>query len=330
MNTTETPVDERIRAFAASVREHLDDLPADEVDDIIIGLTADLTDQAADGDGTLELGDAAAYASELRAAAGLPERTDAVRRESVGERVSRRLGYIATGMRRSAFGAWLLDLFVALRPVWWVLRGFAIYAIAHALFGSPSFGGSGSVMPDTLFGWIILLAMILVSVQWGRDRWLPRNALRHVRTVVSVVAVLALPFALASVLVPRVEYIDEGTYYQQPGLLLDNVQVGNIFAYDETGELLEGVQLYTDKGTPLNLYGGTIESSDDDTWYGFATDDAERVRVPFRDARDEDVWNIYPLQQARIDMNTGKILSSTIKDDAPPFLRAPGLLTPAP
>ncbi|MDP3949316.1 hypothetical protein [Microbacterium sp.] len=329
MNSIEISLDERIRTFTDSVREHLDDLPADEVDDIIVGLTADLAEQAADSGGTLELGDPAVYAAELRSAAGLPDRSDAVKRESVRARVSRRLGYLATGMRRSAFGAWLLDLFVALRPVWWVLRGFAIYGVAHALFGSPSFGGSGSVMPDTLFGWLILLAMILVSVQWGRDRWLPRNALRHVRTVVSVIAVLALPFALSSVLIPRVEYVSDGVY-EQPGLLLDGVQVGNVFAYDEDGELIDRVQLYTDRGTPLNLYGGTIEEGVDGTWHGFGWNGDEPVRVPFRDARDAEVWNIYPLKEGRVDPSTGKIRTSTVKDAPAPFLRAPGLLTPVP
>lgn len=329
MNSIEISLDERIRTFTDAVREHLDDLPADEVDDIIVGLTADLAEQAADSGGTLELGDPAVYAAELRSAAGLPDRSDAVKRESVRARVSRRLGYFATGMRRSAFGAWLLDLFVALRPVWWVLRGFAIYGVAHALFGSPSFGGSGSVMPDTLFGWLILLGMILVSVQWGRDRWLPRNALRHVRTVVSVMAVLALPFALSSVLIPRVEYVSDGVY-EQPGLLLDGVQVGNVFAYDENGELIDRVQLYTDRGTPLDLYGGTIEEAVDGTWHGFGWNGDDPVRVPFRDARDAEVWNIYPLKEGRVDPSTGKIQASTVRDAAAPFLRAPGLLSPSP
>ncbi|MDQ0643519.1 hypothetical protein [Microbacterium murale] len=329
MNNLEITLDERIRTFADAVRKHLDDLPADEVDDIIVGLTADLTEQAADRGGVLELGDPTAYAAELRSAAGLPERSDAVKRQPLRARVSRRLSHIATGMRRSAFGAWLLDLFIALRPVWWLLRGFAIYAIAHALFGAPSFGGSGSVLPDSPLGWLILLAMMLVSVQWGRGRWLPQNALRHMRTVISVIAVLTLPFALSSVLIPRVEYVDNGAY-QQPGLLLDGVQVGNIFAYDENGELINRVQLYTDRGTPLNLFGGTIEESGDGIWQGFGWDGDAPVRVPFRDAREAEVWNIYPLKEGRVDPNTGKIRTSTVRDAAAPFLRAPGLLTPSP
>jgi len=323
MNTTETTLDERIRVFADSVRTHLDDLPADEVDDILIGLTADLGDQAADAGEAFELGDPAAYAAELRAAAGLPERSDAVKRESVRERVSRRLGYIAAGMRRSAFGAWLLDLLVALRPVWWVLRGVALYVLI------ANFVLRGDARDWDPFRVAILLALVVLSAQWGRDKWLPRNALRHMRTLVSVIAVLALPFALSSVLVPRVEYVDGG-YYEQPGLVLDGTQVGNIFAYDENGDLIESVQLYTDKGTPLNLYGAGVEDIPEDGWYGYVQDEDGRVRVPFKDARGSEVWNIYPFQEGRVDLNSGKLRISTVDDAPAPFLRAPGLLTPAP
>ena len=72
MNATEAPIHDRIRAFADVVRAHLDDLPRDEVDEIVEGLTSDLAEQAAEGDGALDLGDPAAYAAELRSAAEMP------------------------------------------------------------------------------------------------------------------------------------------------------------------------------------------------------------------------------------------------------------------
>lgn len=327
MNSIEIPLDDRIRTFAHSVRAHLDDLPADEVDDIIGGLTADLAEQAADAGGALELGDPSGYAAELRTAAGLPDRSDAVKREPLRVRMAVRRREWSDGIRRSAFGAWLLDLLMALRPVWWVLRGLGMYYLVHAVFGSASYGGSFA--PDTFFGWMIGLALILISVQWGRGRWLPKNRLRHIREVVSVIAVIALPFTIASAVVPHVEYVYEGGY-EQPGLLLDGVQVGNIFAYDENGEPIDSVQLYTDKGTPLNLFGGTLEDTGDDGWYGFGWNGDDPVRVPFQDSREADVWNIYPLREGRIDQNTGKLRSSTIKDATAPFVRAPGLLSPSP
>ena len=44
--TTDHP---EIAGFAVAVRAHLDDLPADEVDDLLDGLEADMSEQAAEG-----------------------------------------------------------------------------------------------------------------------------------------------------------------------------------------------------------------------------------------------------------------------------------------
>ena len=94
MNATEAPIHDRIRAFADVVRAHLDDLPRDEVDEIVAGLTSGLAEQAAEGDGALDLGDPAAYAAELRSAAGLPEHA-AGRAQPVSVRVRDNLRALA-------------------------------------------------------------------------------------------------------------------------------------------------------------------------------------------------------------------------------------------
>ncbi|MBO0980282.1 hypothetical protein [Microbacterium sp. SD291] len=325
MNGTDISIDEQIRSFAASVRGHLDDLPGEELDDILGGLTADLADQAADNDGVLELGDPAAYAEELRSAAGFPPRADASMPLPVRERFTAWRKRTAESIRRSAFGAWLLDFLLALRPVWWVLRGFAMFVLLAA-------GANGSVIPMSPASWLFALALVIVSVQWGRDRWLPKNWLRHVRTAVSVVAVAILPFALVSALTPRVEYLDSGSY-PQPGLLLDGVQVNNIFAYDAEGDPIEQVQLFTGKGTPLNLYGeggGQIEfRGGTESEYGIH-DDGEYATIPLQDYRGQAVWNVYPLDEARMDFTTGLPKSSTTKSPKPPFLRAPSIDTADP
>ncbi|PKI91430.1 hypothetical protein CW368_05710 [Actinomycetales bacterium SN12] len=323
MNATDVPLRERIRTFADAVRSHLDDLPADEVEDIIDGLTADLAEQASDGGGVLDLGDPAAYAAELRSAAGLPERGEPARGEPLGIRMRGNLQELAESIRRHKFGAWLLDLFSALRPVWWVLRGLALYFLLHSVFGSSM----GSATPDTLLGWMLCAGLVLVSVQWGRGRWLPHSALRPVRVVLSVVAVLALPFLLAAMLLPRVEYVYEGPS-EQRGLLLDGKQVGNIFAYDEQGELLDGVQLYTDRGTQLNLF-GRGRSIEQEGWWGLGWDGEHPVRVPYQDARGDDVWNVYPLRIGEVDLATDTLREATIEEDAAPFLRAPKRFDPS-
>lgn len=328
MNATDTPIDERIRAFAASVRRHLDDLPADELDEILSGLTADLADQAADNDGVLDLGDPAEYAAELRSAAGLPPRGASRSRQPFRRGLTAWRQELGDGIRRlrsTPVGAWLLDFLVALRPVWWVLRGCGMYALV-TLLGTllPPYGDSWG-MPSHPLQWMLLLALVVVSVQWGRGRWMPTRWLRHLRTATSVLAVLLIPAVLGALLVPRVEYVDAGGYPPQ-GLLLDGVQVGNIFAFDENGEPIEHVQLFTDKGTPLSLYGGYSS----DMQVGQLYEDGETVPIPFRDFRKQPVWNIYPLDEGTINVNTGEPKKSSITQPAPPFLRAPSVSSTGP
>ena len=310
MNTIDAALDERIRAFAASVRAHLDDLPAEDAEDITAGLVADLLEKAADNDGVIDLDDPAGYAAELRAAAGLPARGSGRSRVPFGVQWERWRAETSANVRSSRFGAWLLDLFVALRPVWWMLRGAGLYAVLIVVTGSI---GNG-FWPKTLLGWLILGALTLVSVQWGRDRWVPKGFLLHIRTIASVIAAIALPFTVVWMVTPQSQYVSD-EYYAPHGLLLDGVQVGNIFAYDADGNPIEDVQLFTGKGTPLNLYGA------DEPDYGWL-DDSELLTVPLRDFRDQPIWNVYPLQVATLEEETGEPDASTLERAMPPFDRA--------
>ena len=128
MNSTTLSPAGRIRTFADAVRAELADLSEEEIDDLVGGLVGDLTDQAEDAGGEIALGDPVSYAQELRDAAGLPaRRTDAEAVPSVAERLSAWWTRTVTGIRSTAFGAWLVDLLVSLRALWWVLRGVGIY-----------------------------------------------------------------------------------------------------------------------------------------------------------------------------------------------------------
>jgi hypothetical protein len=353
MNDTAVSIDEQIRSFALAVREHLDDLPSDELDEIVGGLTADLADQAADNGGVLDLGDPAAYAAELRSAAGLPPRTDARRRARVGASIRTWRHGVVDGIRRSPVGAWILDLLLALRPVWWVLRGVGLYAAVTVIVALvppftylPFESYNGWSIPASPLQWLLMFGFVLVSVQWGRDRWLPKNPLRHVRTVAGILAVIVLPGLIISVLSPRVEHV----YATEPvgiaGLALDGVQINNIFAYDAEGNPIEHVQLFTGKGTPLDLYGaaggqvaltneGEIVRSENGGQQQFGMhDDGLLATIPSEDYRGRPLWNIYPLDEAEWDpMQAGPDLSTT-KRPEPPFQKAPSIdaasTTPAP
>lgn len=68
-----------VTRFVAAVREALQDLAPDEVDELTGGLEADLDDALADDSvgGIERFGSPEGYAAELRSAAGLPPRAEA-------------------------------------------------------------------------------------------------------------------------------------------------------------------------------------------------------------------------------------------------------------
>ena len=258
MTETTTPTAERIRAFADAVRAELADLPVDELDDLVDGLIGDLTDQAQDNGGDIDLGDPAAYAQELRGAAGFPERElVATPRPPWPRRLAAAARDLLSRVRAHRTGAAVVDLLIALRPVWWVLRGVMASMVLLMLVGLGPLApyGTGGLAPQVL-SWILLLTLVLVSVQWGRGRWLPPAPLRRVTTVVSVIAVLAIPFAWGVLTGLAQARTAESVEQVLPGgLRLDGVQVDNLFVYDSEGALVDGAQIYTGRGTPLDLYG---------------------------------------------------------------------------
>ncbi len=158
-----TTLQDEVAAFAAAIRAHLDDLTD--------GLESDLLEQAEDNDGTFADTDAAHYAAELRASAGLPDRPSPAalslrsRFSGFADQARTRASEL---VRSSRFGAWLAELLLALRPVWWVFRGWAVY-VAGWTFTT----GESRLLPNSIAGWAVLVAVVLVSVEWGRGRWLP-------------------------------------------------------------------------------------------------------------------------------------------------------------
>lgn len=334
MNDTTLAAAERIRSFADAVRAQLADLPAEEIDDLVEGLVGDLTDQAADHDGAIDLGDPAAYAAELRSAAGLPERSAVASTKTPWhERVAMRAGRLVGRIRSSVFGAWLLDLLVALRPAWWVLRGLVLAALVTipAGLGPRTLTGYAG-RPAQVYTWALIVLFVLISVQWGRGRWLPKNWLRHITVVVSVIALFVMPalFGYLATMIISSTNVRNYSYEEPRGLLLDGTQIGNLFVYDKDGNPITGAQLYTDKGTPVNLYGS--DSPDLSTGVNGPWQAADSVTVPFRDNQGRPIWNIYPLHIAPYDPSGGPDMIGDSVDAKPPFLRAPArmIVTPEP
>ncbi|WP_105034408.1 hypothetical protein [Cryobacterium aureum] len=276
IETATTP--QSIRDFALAVRAALNDLPADDIDDLTDGLEADLTEQAADvdaGDAAMldsDLGDPVAYADELRGAAGLPVRgaTPKVRVPRL-HRLRTRVGGIranaARRIRSSVAGTAVLDFLLVLRPLWWVLRGWVVYAVAEIfLLGGGNFflGGGMSAIATEPIRWIVLAVFVILSVQWGRGRWLPWRWLPGFRTVVSVCAILVLPVVLShsahEANAQNSAYVDYNPA-PTPGLMQSGKQVTNVFAYDADGQPLTDVQLFDQGGRALNVVNDPLNTN---------------------------------------------------------------------
>jgi hypothetical protein len=268
-------------------------------------------------------GHPAAYAAELRAAAGLGAAAapGPVRRPRIGLR-GRLLvlgGILSSGWRSlwrpvTSTPQWasVMEFLRTLTPAWWILRGWVVATLVLALVG----GYGVAVMPRDLSARIVVLAAIVVSVQWGRGRWLPTTWLPRVVRPLSVAAAVAA--------VPTVLYVtaangsvtvsgwDSG--YQQgwadasggthqvaydgvsgpggDGVWVDGTQVSNLFVYDAAGDPVRDVQIFDDRGrqvrtvTEDGTFGAWAVPEVDGSWYfqpTLSTDGRER-------------WNVYPLR----------------------------------
>lgn len=312
--TTATIVDPLILSFAQSVRAELDDLPADEIDDLTEGLEADLTEQAADA-GAPSLGDPVEYAAELRSAAGLPPRSSATRHA-----ISNSVGAWWSGVRaasaraiqsRPALAA-LARFTVSLAPVWWIARGWGLFMGVQALFLSRSIE---HLVPRDIIDAAVLIPLLILSVQWGRGKWMPRLWIRVVRVLAGIAAIICL-FLFVVVSVEASRYTDVA--YQEPeGLSYQGNRITNIFAYGADGQPLTDVRLFDQYGEPISVVSGVDPNQFQEM---FALDDGAFALVPNYAAPDGAFWNIYPLRQALISPGSGAVdPDEPVTDVAPPF-----------
>jgi len=289
--STSTLASPAVAEFAAAVRAALADLAPDEIDELTDGLEADLTDRLSDTDAA-ELGDPRAYAEELRAAAGLPHRS-APRFRLAGELAELRKApkIVATAFRE--YGAehpWFRrvgEFLVTLRPVWWLFRAAVVTALIVTALGR------GWWEPINGFAIVIGVAALVVSVQFGRGKWLPFTWMRGLLLAVNVILALGAPFLVAGAATAVNNGWYSTTYAEDSspdlsisGLLENGNQVTNIFAYDAQGNPLRDVQLYDQDGKPLNLIGDPRSTS---------VDLGSGLLVPNQHVPGRLGWNVFPL-----------------------------------
>ncbi|MGI8666056.1 MAG: hypothetical protein ACR2N4_08500 [Jatrophihabitans sp.] len=258
--TTTTTLE--IEQYYERVRAALAGLAPQAREDLLEDLPDHLAEVSADGEGTLadRLGEPEAYAEELRTAAGL----DAA---PVGTRAGGLQAGLVAAVRRGSeladrfdVGAArlvgyprLTDLLRAVRPGWWVLRG---WIVAQFLCGAhdraswhgfvPSTGG------NTVLGLLLMVMAVLASVWLGRQSVRMRSWGRRLMALASVViAIWAVTVLAHNVGGTAYAYNDPGFSYSSP---YDSIN--DIYVYERDGKLVDGARLFDQNGNPLQLGAG--------------------------------------------------------------------------
>ena len=279
--------------YLAAVGHELTDLPAEDRSALLEDLALHLEALATEDDDRpipVRLGPPAAYAADLRSAAGLPARASGSLPAVAGLR--KWLDHAAPAARRVAPVARATrHLLVELRPAWWVLRGYLLVLVPSLLerdgvrdFPVPA------PMDSPLLGVLLVLVAVAGSVALGR-RKLPR-ALDAVVALGGVVLVLVafevwddassggMTRSYASSAWPAPA--PERAIGEYP-LLSRHGPVTDVFPYAADGTPLEGVLLYDQDGRPLRV--GFQE------WW---SDDCARVLDPPQAADGGLVPNSFP------------------------------------
>lgn len=246
-----------VETYFEGVHDALIDLPQEVRDELLEELPDHLAEVAAEEGGTLveRLGEPAAYAAELRAAAGLEPATELDSSVPWSHRLDR-LRDLA--QRVNVQGAKLVgyerltDLARALQPGWWLARG---WIVAQLLTGTRSrdtwHGFIPSIGNNSVAGFVLLLVVLAASI-WigtrcrGWSRW-PRL----VSALLSVgLALWGMQVLMRNVGGTVFQYSSYGTATNP----LDQVQ--DVYVYDQNGQPVPNARLYDQNGQPIQLGSG--------------------------------------------------------------------------
>jgi hypothetical protein len=235
------------QAFLAAVAAHLADLPdADRgalLEDLGMHLSA-LEEEPDERPVEVRLGPPAAYAAELRAAAGLPPAPRHGRLWSGA--VSRTWWRSGTVVVRE-----VRALLPQLLPAWWVLRGYLV-VLLPSLLGVSSERDFPVPAPlgSHFLGSLLVLAAVVGSVALGR-----RSIARPLMALVVLADVLLMGAAVTLVLdAPHRLTVRHAVATPPPNLFSDSPlvtqhgPVTDVFAYTTGGRPLSSVLLYDQDG----------------------------------------------------------------------------------
>jgi hypothetical protein len=300
-----SPAVRQAQDYLAAVEHELADLPAEDRSALLEDLTQHLEALATEEDErdiAVRLGPPAAYAADLRSAAGLPARGAARGPGLPGLRG--RLGGLTFQEAATVTMRETRRLLLELRPAWWVLRGYLLIALPCLL---TSDGVRDFPVPaplgNHLLGVFLVAAAVAGSVALGRVTLSKRRRLL-VGVAGGLLGVFGAVAALDGWSGTAPDYA-ESSVYSDPSFGFANAEyplmsqfgpVTDVFPYAADGTPLDGVLLYDQDGRPLHV--GFQE------WWA---DDCARVLEQPRAADGVPVPNSYPqnyvLDPAGVDLS---------------------------
>ncbi len=230
-------------SYVAQVRAALADLSPDDLDDLTGGMAADLAELLRERGGALtdHLGTPAAYAAELRAAAGLPTPGAARSRNSRWTPEAIKASFAAARAEHPILDQ-AVGYAISLRPAWWFLRGAVAAGVLVVVFGLiGSIGGVVAAMMIVLMG--AVLSVVIGLRTGGRAPSLPGVV---VNSVLGAAAALMGIAALGTALNPSPLLYQ--TVEQGPANV---VNTSNLFVYDSAGKRVDGARVFTAEGEAL-------------------------------------------------------------------------------
>jgi hypothetical protein len=247
------PVTTEAQDYLAAVEHELADLPAEDRSALLEDLALHLEALGAEDDDrplAVRLGSPAAYAADLRAAAGLPPRPGDPMSAPVGLRERLARMPVAPAVRE------VRRLLGELRPAWWVLRGYLVVLVPCLVErdGVPDVPVPAPLDSHVL-GVVLVVTAVVASVVLGRRTLpLPVGALVGAAGVALVLASFVIgEGAWSSVTrAAPMGQVPDAAVGEYP-LLSRSGPVTDVLPYAADGTPLEGVLLYDQDGRPLNV-----------------------------------------------------------------------------
>jgi hypothetical protein len=193
-----------IAAYLADVRGAMTDLDPGVRDGLLEDLPEHLAEVAAADPSPLQsrLGPPAAFAAELRSAAGLaPAPPTAGRRPNEQLVTSTQLARefalrLDRSLGRLAGYETLRELLIALRPGWWVLRGAGVASFLTIAIGHASYYMN---VADVIGMSLVAVIGALISVRLGRATMRASASTRMLVAIINVPCVLMLLYAALTI-----------------------------------------------------------------------------------------------------------------------------------